>query len=215
MWKNRNELLFRNKDYDAAVTVMKAREDTEAWKSREEVKMKEVKTTTTEPIKRRWSPPQPTHLKCNTDGSWKQETGEGGVGWVLRDHQGNMLWAGAKRITGLGSELEVEAEAMRWAVYTLAGFGYKNVIFETDSQVLARMLRKEEEVWPRVCPVIQEISASLMGFNEVEVVHYPRGGNKVADRIAKETAAFTSFVPKLYFIVPSWLDSCMEADKVL
>lgn len=198
VWKNRNELLFRSKDYEAAATVMKAREDTEAWKCREEVKVKEVKRTTTEEINRKWIPPHPTRLKCNTDGSWKQETGEGEVGWVLRDHHGNMLWAEAKRITSMGSELEVEAEALRWVAYTLAGFGYRDVIFETDSQILSRMVRGEEEVWPRVYPVIQEISSSLTRFNEVEVVHYPRSGNKVADRIANETAACTSFVPKLY-----------------
>lgn len=41
----------------------------------------------------------------------------------------------------------------------------------------------------------------------------PRSGNKVADRIAKETATFTSIVPKLYSIEPSWLISCMEVEK--
>lgn len=45
------------------------------------------------------------------------------------------------------------------------------------------------------------------------MAYYPRNGNKIADRIAKETTMFTSIVPKLYYIVPSWLLSCMEADK--
>ncbi|KAG2324355.1 hypothetical protein Bca52824_007083 [Brassica carinata] len=114
----------------------------------------------------------------------------------------------------MGSALEIEAEALRWAAHSLAGFGYRKITFETDSQVLSKMLRGEEEkTWPRVRPIIQEIQASLLKSSESEVVYFPRSGNKVADRIAKETAAFTSFVPKLYSIVPSWLSSCLEADK--
>ena len=124
-----------------------------------------------------------------------------------------MLWAGAKSIPGMGSELEIEAEALRWAIYTLAGFEYKNVTFETDSQILSKMPSGEEEIWPRVKSIIQEISISLAGLSEAEVVYYSRTDNKVADRIVKKTATFTSIILKLYYIVPSWLFSCMEADK--
>ena len=56
-----------------------------------------------------------------------------------------------------------------------------HVTFETDSQLLIRMLNGEEEVWPKIKPIIQEISASLLQIGEVEVVYYPRSGNKVAD----------------------------------
>ncbi|CAN6824913.1 unnamed protein product, partial [Brassica oleracea] len=157
LWKNRNEFLFRSREYTAPATVVKARDDATAM--------------------------------------------------------GNLMWAGAKRITGMGSELEVEAEALRWAAQVLTGFGYRNVTFETDSQVLSKMLSGEEATWPRVRPFIQEIGASVAVMNEAEVVYYPRSGNKVADRIAKETATFTSFVPKLYSIVPSWLFACMEVAK--
>lgn len=66
----------------------------------------------------------------------------------------------------------MEAEALRWAANTLAGFGYKNVTFETDSQTLSRMLNGDEEIWPKVRPIIQEIISSLASFEEVEVVYY-------------------------------------------
>ena len=39
---------------------------------------------------------------------------------------------------------------------------------------------------------------------------YFRSGNKVADRIEKETSTFASFVPKLYYVLPVWLKSCVE-----
>lgn len=130
-----------------------------------------------------------------------------------RDHNGAMLWAGAKRVDAMGSVIAAEAEALRWAIQTTVSFGYRNVTFETDSMVLKKMINGEEEVWPRMQPIIQAIQAPLAGHNGYEVVYYPRSGNRVADRIAKETSTFTSIVPKLYSIVPVWLNSCIEADK--
>lgn len=80
IWKNRNEFVFQGKDYNALATIVKAREDGKEWKSRDEVKMKEVKKPATEEPQQRWKPPPPERLKCNTDGTWKQETGDGGAG---------------------------------------------------------------------------------------------------------------------------------------
>lgn len=81
------------------------------------------------------------------------------------------------------------------------GFGYKRVIFETDSLVLKKMIRGEEKVRPRMRPIIQDIQSVFSRQSEYVVEYYPRSGNKVADKIAKETAVFTSIVPKLYSIV--------------
>ena len=123
------------------------------------------------------------------------------------------MWAGAKKLAALRSAIETEAEAIRWALQTVVSFGYRSVIMETDSLLLAQMLNGEEEVWPLLQPIIQDISTMLSRSEGYEVRYYPRSGNKSADRIAKETATFTSFVPKLYSIVPSWLFACMEVDN--
>lgn len=78
LWKNRNELIFRSKDYQPTATVEKARDEAKEWKRREEVKTEVVKTPAANVPKKRWIPPQPGYLKCNTDGTWQQETGSGG-----------------------------------------------------------------------------------------------------------------------------------------
>ncbi|XP_056846116.1 uncharacterized protein LOC130497268 [Raphanus sativus] len=148
LWKNRNEFLFRGKDYDADSTVRKVWEDVEEWRNREEVKNEEVKTPTTVVPDRKWNSPLPLSLKCNTDGSWSKETENGGVGWVLRDPQGTLVWAGARKLPVVRSVIEVETEAIRCAIQTLAGFGYRKVIVETDSLILTKMLNGEEEFWP-------------------------------------------------------------------
>lgn len=78
-----------------------------------------VKNPITEEQDKRWDPPPFSRFKCNTDGSWKQESGVGGGGRILRDHDGLMLWAEAKMLPDVGSVLETEAEALRWAMSSL------------------------------------------------------------------------------------------------
>ncbi|KAF3520339.1 hypothetical protein DY000_02063148, partial [Brassica cretica] len=128
-----------------------------------------------------------------------------GVGWICRDNNGKLIWAGARAIQRLGSSIETEAEALKWAAVTLVRFGYKRVIFETDSLTLAKMLNGEETVWPILQPTMQVISHLLSQTPEVAVQFSPRGGNKAADRIAKETFTYMSNIPKLYSVEPSWL----------
>lgn len=203
LWKNRNELLFRSKDYEAQTTVEKVWEDVKEWNKRDEAKIPVAKPPIIEEPVKRWTAPPPLWTKCNSDGSWNKDTEEGGgAGWILRDHHRSLLWAGAKKLNGLGSALEAEAEALRWAIYSMRGFAYRNVIFETDSLVLKRLITGEEELWPRMRPIIQEIQSLLEGDRGFQVGFYPRSSNKVADRIAKETVTFTSIVHKLYSIRP-------------
>lgn len=114
----------------------------------------------------------------------------------------------------MNSAIEMEAEAMRWAMQSLAGLGYTKVIFETDSLELSKMMNGEQEVWPCLKPLAQQIFHSLKHNQEFIVRYQDRSSNKVADRVAKETSTFMSNVPKLYTIMPVWLQSLYEFDKM-
>lgn len=103
---------------------------------------------------------------------------------------------------------------MRWAMQMLAGFGYTKVIFETDSQELSKMINGEQEVWSCLKPLAQETFHLLKHNSEFIVQFHDRSGNKVVDRVAKETSTFVSNVPKLYSILPVWLQSLFELDKL-
>ncbi|XP_013729557.1 uncharacterized protein LOC106433258 [Brassica napus] len=175
IWKNRNEFLYKGKDYDAPSTVRKAREDMEEWRSRKKAEVSEVS----------------------------------------RDHNGNLLWTCARELPTLGSQIEVEAEAIRWAVRILGGFSYQHVIVETDSLELTKMINGIEAPWPKLRPIIQDISNLLATKKAYRVEFFPRSGNKVADRIANESLTFMSHIPKLYSIMPVWLSSLLEAEKPL
>lgn len=65
------------------------------------------------PASTAWKPLVDQWIKCNVDGSWNAETNGAGDGWISRDKNGKLLWAGAKKLHGVSSAIESEAEAMR------------------------------------------------------------------------------------------------------
>lgn len=164
LWKKRNEYIFQGQDYDGSSTVQKAIEDAREWRSRNDnpvAKDTKVKAPSNSHSPKTWKPPREQWVKCNVDGSWNHNQDNGGVGWISRNRDGRLLWAGAKKMQGLGSAIETEAEAIRWAIHTMVNFGYSNVIVESDSQVLVRKIKGEEPIWPRLQPIIQNITQTL------------------------------------------------------
>ncbi|KAG2261968.1 hypothetical protein Bca52824_069047 [Brassica carinata] len=77
------------------------------------------------------------------------------------------------------------------------------------------MINGTEEVWLVLQPIIEVIRSTLLQIQSFEVRFYPRGGNKTADRIGKESFTFVSSVPRLYSIVPLWLKYQVGSDNTV
>ncbi|CAL9239188.1 unnamed protein product [Arabidopsis halleri] len=114
---------------------------------------------------------------------------------------------GAKALTRTRSALEVELEAMRWAILTMTRFNYRKMIFESH-------LIKNGEYWPAFAPTIQDIQSLLLQFQEAKVIFPSRGSNGLADRVAKESLSYTNYDPKLYSIMPNWIKQFVMVDKL-
>lgn len=178
-----------------------------------EAERHEVKRTATSSQESPWKPPPTDWVKCNSDGAWNKDRETSGLGWICRDKNGMLLWAGARAVTKAGSPLLAEAEALKWGVECLANFDYKNVIFESDSVSLVSMINGTDDPWAILLPIIEVIRQLLMQVGSFEVRYHARGGNKAADRIAKESITFVSSIPKLYSIVPLWLKYQVGSDQ--
>ncbi|KAF3589900.1 hypothetical protein F2Q69_00027820 [Brassica cretica] len=124
-----------------------------------------------------------------------------------------MLWAGVRGFQRLGSRIEVVAEGVKWEIHSMRRLGYKQVIYETDSLFLAKMINGHTEVWPKLQPIIQEIHHTLSENPHYKIVFYSRDGNMAAYRIAKEAFSLQNHLPKLYYIVPDWLKPVFETDR--
>ena len=213
LWKNRNALIFKGHELDALSVIRLVEEDANEWDRRKEGESRVQRVAVQRPPVK-WKPPPQDWVKCNTDGAWPKAADRCGIGWVLRNSTGNVLWLGARALPRTQSVLEVEAEAMRWAVVNLSRFHYQKFIFESDSQELISLIGGEE-TRPKIEPILQDLKQLLLYLKEVKFVCTRRGGNEVADRIAKESLSFLNYDPKLYSIVPNWLRSHVETDKCM
>lgn len=214
LWKNRNELSIKGVEFDAVETVQKAKEDMLEWQGRmrgdntveKQQPIPNANTTN------RWKPPPRGWVKCNVDGSWSQNRNHCGIGWVLRNEIGNVLWSGARKLHMLGSVLETEVEALRWSIQMVTSLNYEHIIFETDSKQVIDIVSNVNE-WPNFRALSQDIQFMLRHTSPYHVVFQPRDCNGVADRMAKETFSFLNLVPKVYSIMPDWLSAFVQADK--
>ncbi|KAL9294084.1 putative ribonuclease H domain, reverse transcriptase zinc-binding domain-containing protein [Arabidopsis thaliana] len=213
LWKNRNDLVFKGKQFDAPDVIRWAVEDVEEWRQslQRSFLPKHIERSEQQVIK--WKQPPHGWVKCNSDGAWNAERSKCGIGWVLRNSDKNVLWMGARAIPMAQSALVTEAEALRWAVLSLSRLNYRKVIFESDSQQLVSILVDNGDM-PILDPIIQDIKFLLQHFEETKFVFMHRGGNGVADRIAKESLSLENYDPKLYSIVPNWVKSFVELDKL-
>lgn len=125
LWKNRNAISFKGKEHDALTVVKLAGEDSSEWEKRKEGRKNRSWQTKIPCPSAKWQNPPQGWVKCNTDGAWPRMNGNCGIGWVLRNNAGEALWLGARALPRPQSVLEVEAEAMRWAVVNLSRFNYK------------------------------------------------------------------------------------------
>ncbi|XP_019095662.1 PREDICTED: uncharacterized protein LOC104763574 [Camelina sativa] len=213
LWKSRNELCFNGKDIGVERLIKLVEEDAEEWRGREENTGRLRPNPSALSLEVRWRPPPLEWVKCNMDGAWPREGDRSGVGWVLRDHQGSVLWMGARALPRTRSVLEVETEALRWAMVSVARFQYKKVIFESDSQDLISAINGDERR-PPIATLLEDIKCLCRQFEEVTFKFTKRGGNAVADRIAQETTSFQRNEIRFYSNAPRWLEYLVETELV-
>lgn len=192
--------------------VEKAKEDMAEWRNRCEVKSTEKTTHPQASQRTRWKPPPKGWVKCNVDGTWDQSRNRCGIGWVLRNEQGKVLWMGTRRLPMLRSPLDVELEALRWAVLRVSSLSYDNIIFETDSQTAHQVISNAKD-WPAYATFNQDVHHLLSLLLQCKVDFQPRDANCVADWIAKKANSFLNYAPKLYSVMPSWVNSFVEEDN--
>lgn len=79
-------------------------------------------------------------LKENFDGAFHKTTRHGGWRFVIRDHMGDQMAAGAGRLENMRDALHVEAEGMQHAIQAASSLGMGRLIFETDCSELKQAL---------------------------------------------------------------------------
>ncbi|CAN6177270.1 unnamed protein product [Urochloa humidicola] len=132
-----------------------------------------------------WEPPEIGWHKINVDGAFDCETGNGGVGVIIRDHQGRTLLTAWKFIPAAADAEEMEALACWEGIKLAAEWTRNKAVLETDCSSLVSLLGRDTAHRSRLKFVLDETVEVGRDLPEWTVVHTRRERNRVAHELAQ------------------------------
>ncbi|WVZ54075.1 hypothetical protein U9M48_004939 [Paspalum notatum var. saurae] len=120
----------------------------------------------------KWQPPPAGSYKINCDGSYLSNSGLGGWGCIVRDHDGAFLAVEAGALTGLSSALHAETVACMKGLELAAFLGMQNVLIETDAKILKTALTSQEYDLSALGVLFKEIKSRMLSEFESRVSLY-------------------------------------------
>ncbi|XP_021867016.2 uncharacterized protein [Spinacia oleracea] len=131
-----------------------------------------------------WRAPAHGVIKINADASLADE-GWIGMGMVARNHEGRVLFAACRRVRATWPVEIVEGKVLAMAIKLGKRYGYKNIILESDSQVVISRLSKVAVYHSDLDSVLEDILSLSSFFDSISWSHVKRDGNTVAHHLAK------------------------------
>ncbi|WMV32826.1 hypothetical protein MTR67_026211 [Solanum verrucosum] len=131
-----------------------------------------------------WKTPPTDNFKLNMDGSAMNNPGKIGGGGILRDHQGNMIYAFSIPL-GIGSNNLAETLAAQQGIYWCVQHSFKKIILEVDLKLLANWISyKSKPLW-QIQQHIRELMRLVRQLEFFECKHIFREANNTTDFLAK------------------------------
>ena len=123
-------------------------------------------------------------ITINVDGASRGNPGPAGIGYCIRNHNGQVIEKGGEFI-GFATSRMAEYYAMRKGIERAIELGYRSVRFVSDSLMVVNQLNGIFHIKNKdIIPVYQDIQAKLDQFEAVSFVHVPRSENQIADHEA-------------------------------
>lgn len=105
-------------------------------------------------------------------------------GWIIRNHRGIPLSWGSLFLDTATSPLEAETKALLAALQQTWIRGFKNVIFEVDSEILIKIMNGSPGI-SSISNLLADISFWASKFSCIKFDFVKREGNQVAHVLAK------------------------------
>ena len=121
-----------------------------------------------------WHPPTAAMMwKTNFNGAMFSETDQADIGVVVRNHAGQVMAALSEKIKKPASADILEALAARRAVQFILELGFKQSMFEGDSEVIIKALDNEDFLLVSVGHIVKDIW-SMLGLLQTKSFSYVR-----------------------------------------
>lgn len=132
-----------------------------------------------------WRAPTRCHFKINYDAAVFSDSGEAGLGVVVRNASGLPLASLAQRIKFPFSIEAVEALACKRAVIFATEIGIMEGEFEGDSSTIVQALNTRDHSNAAFGNIIEDITVLSSNLSQAHFLHVKRQGNSVAHALAK------------------------------
>ncbi|CAO1943396.1 unnamed protein product [Urochloa humidicola] len=161
-----------------------------------------------------WEKPPADTLKINCDGAYDHTEGSGGWGFVIRDHEGDVVRAGLGKIRRCLDAFHAETIACWNGVNTAMELGIGHISLETDSQMLQQALMSRDYNRATCGGLLIEIKNMLKyEFLSFSVNFRPRDCNKVADALAKLGCVCEPDTDPVRDCVPDCIQTLVASDS--
>ncbi|XP_058732901.1 uncharacterized protein LOC131604482 [Vicia villosa] len=181
IWRNRNNKLWNNEQEDATTLGLISLSNWQAWLAAQKVQI----TDNHPQHLSKWDPPNLGWFKCNVDAGFNSQKGTTNRGWCVRDNFGHFIFAGAAWDVGTYSILEAEVMALKEAILGAINLNLRQVIFESDSQMVVQALRTKHSGSSEFSLTVSSLQNLLLSFPNFEVKFIKRQANSVAHSLAK------------------------------
>lgn len=183
LWTNRNKLLFDHREFSEENTILKALQDSRAWKA--------AQTVVSKPSLPRIVVPLVTSQATNSytwssfsDAAWDPTSGNCGLGWQLRDATNFITENSTSHRRSVPSALVAEALAVKAALLAAVSSHVRSLIMFSDSKNLISLLNSQGQsvVLQGVLHDIRTLASTL---DSISFRYIPRSSNVDADSLSK------------------------------
>ncbi|OMO57964.1 reverse transcriptase [Corchorus capsularis] len=135
-------------------------------------------------VEQPWRPPSPGTFKLNSDAAYCCRRKEAGLGVVIRDSTGQVLYTAVTRVAWVLDSLFAEVYAILFGLLVAKTFGLGHVDAESDSlQAILELNRLTPSLWEGGS-LIQQIKDLGSCFDSCSFRHVKRSANKFAHNLA-------------------------------
>ncbi|CAA7017027.1 unnamed protein product [Microthlaspi erraticum] len=213
--KNRNDLAFQSRQFNALATTEKIIEEAELWLVAQKVdKDCEVLSPTVSHREvKRWRPPPDPWLKCNVGCFWEKNSCRGGMAWVIRDGAGVVHLHSRRAFSNVISKLECNFLGVLWALESLRSHGVLKVVVASEDSVVSGVLERPK-AWPSFKKQALDFSSVMSCFDGLKVELEPRCANRGAFLVAQSVILGDRRHSYVATGNPSWLDYIFANERV-
>ncbi|XP_075663184.1 uncharacterized protein LOC142632711 [Castanea sativa] len=158
-----------------------------------------------------WQPPGPSQYKINVDGVLFMSNSSAGLGVVIRNEHGQVMVSLSKRTPLPSIVIEVEALAARRGLELAVEMGFKNIVLESDSQVLITALWDNSYSLASFGHMVKDIQFIAYQLSSISYTHVRRQCNTLTRSLARRAKSVSQFQVWIKEVPPN-SSSILRAD---